>query len=68
MSKIQISKAMTNARGTACKYNESPGATVHITEKDYQKLYLHPPYIRKEFPPLNSLPLIVYFLQQQYNL
>ena len=40
MSKIQISKAMTNARGTACKYNEPPSATVHIAEKDYQKLLL----------------------------
>ena len=47
MSKIQISKAMTNARGTACKYNEPPSATVHIAEKDYQKLYLHLPYFRK---------------------
>ena len=36
MSKIQISKAMTNARGTACKYNEPPSATVHIAQKDYK--------------------------------
>jgi hypothetical protein len=47
MSKIQISKAMTNARGTGCKYNEPPGATVHIAEKDYQKSYLYLPYFPK---------------------